>query len=364
MRTKEKATTAKTEARDKKAAKAGGSGFNTKDLLECLTSVDGMMAGSKTSADDQSDAVVFADGYVMAGSPAVGLFCRRQFDTRDLRGAVALDPLLDLVRRISDKSVDLVIKDGVVAVTAGKLQAGIRHEMEVRNQYPDLPKKWMKLPVDFTSALAAASLSVAKEDLERPMLSNVHIKDRIVESTNNKKLTRFELLSSLDDEFLIPSGVVGKLVAMIPSDFGVSGNVVHFRAGGSEIAVTRASGDFPDLSKFCENIKGDVVEFPVETALVLARIMAITKDAQQDTRMVEISFSKDSVEFKAKGVRGWVREIVDASYKGKPVVVRINPEFLGQVCGMALTATVSGKIVMFQTDKMRHVIVQMQTQEK
>lgn len=350
----------RTKVKKESKSDAGAVVFDKGEALACLTTIDGMMSAFKRSSDDQSDSVVFQDGFVMAVSNATSTACRHAFKTGAVRGAVALEPLLEIVRRLESKTFQMEVADGVVMVTAGKMRAGIRHDADVKVSYPELPKKWSDLPIDFTSALAAASLSIAKDDLERPILGNVHIKDDLVESTDNKKLTRFKMSKSVDDDFLLAGSSVAKLIPMTPVEFGVAGNVIHFRSGSVEYAANKSTGDFPDLAKFA-SIKGAEVTFPVETQKILDRMMVMARDVKDaKNRFVEVRFSSGAAEFKSKGARGWVVESVDVDYKGKQdVVARINPEFLDSICGMALSAVVNDKMVMFKTDKMTHIIVQL-----
>ena len=330
---------------------------NRKELLSILDKVSPGL--SSTEILEQSSSFVFKDGLVMTFNDEISVSHPVPYDWT---GAVVAKELIALLKKYKDDELDVTLSGEEFLIKTKRGEAGIRLDAEIQLPIDDIaaPKQWKPLPKNFHDAIDFTLFTTGK-DLSRPVLSCIHLIDRYAESSDNYRLTSYDMGEDAAKAFpksvLLPVDSARQLLNYTLDRYSVAEGWLHFRAKDKVVYSCRSmEGDFPSLSDFLD-VKGTKFEIPDDLADTLDRAGIFSLMEAANFPSVDITLAPGWLHVESKNETGWVKEKIRLKYKGDEVTFTVNPAFLQEVLGRMKKAIVGEKMIKFEGDNFQHVAI-------
>lgn len=336
--------------------------MNRIKLLEVLEKVKPGLASKEIM--DQSICFAFIRDGVMTYNDEISVFC--PFKGLNVEGVVKGEEFYSLLKKMVGNEVEISKEDSKLILTKEGMRAELLSETEI--VLPNVNSgnfEWKFLPDDFLEGVGFCIFSCSN-DLTQPVFSCIHVdgERKVLESTDNYRLSRFHLRSSgdMDSSFLLPVTSARELVHYEVSKVAFSEGWIHFGMNDGCVFSVRAHvGEFPDVdgifSKFEEEDVTDKIYLPKGLESILDRAMVFSKREYEMEEVVRLSFREGKLIVESEGVVGHFKEEVDVKYKGKEVSFLINPSYLQDICKKTgYLQVVEDSMVKFENDNWVHVI--------
>jgi len=294
-------------------------------LLKALETVSPGLSAKEIV--EQSNCFVFRDGRVITfnDEAAHSVTCKV-----GLEGAVQSDPLLNLLRKLSEDELEVTAAEGEVRVRGQRREAGIRLEQEITLPVEGIeePAEWKPLPEGFLDAVNIVR-SCASNDESKFVLTCVHLHPKWIEACDNYQIARYPLKTGIANDVLIRQTSLKGVVNTELSEFSETENWMHFRKqDGPMISCRRYAEQYPSLDAYLES-GGTVITLPkgLDTAVNKASIFSEDGDAARVT--VELRAKKARIS--GTGPNGWFRETLTTEYDGEQLKFVIDPRLLLEI---------------------------------
>lgn len=326
--------------------------MNREKLTKALSSTRAGLADKEIV--EHSTSFVFSNGQVITYNDAVSV--RYPLDI-GVEGAVSAAPIMAFLGRVSADEVKIEQKENELILKCGRAKAGIPVTAEVPKHLTSLkvPKKgWEDIPKGFEDAIKLC-LFTASKDMTKPILNNLHIQSKTVESADNYRATRTLMKGAIGTEILLPLAAAKNLPSFAPKEYVVTKTWAHFRNEDKVVLSCRLfAGEYPELDGFFK-LKGESVEFPAKLKDILERA-GVFSTADFDTdREVLISVTKGRMKVRAESQDGWFEETVKAP-DVEDMSFRIHPVFLADILAHSSTATLADNAMLFKDKHFSHVV--------
>lgn len=301
--------------------------ISKKELLKALETIKPGLSITEDTIE-QSTSFAFIEDHIVTYNDSISI--SYPFKS-NIKGAVSAKELYTLLNKLSSKKdiLNLEIKDNELRINAGKEgKAGIKIEKDVLLPLNEIKtdNKWDKIPKKLIEGLKFCSFSTAKDN-SKPLLTCIHVKDKIIESTDNFRATRFYLDKKVK-EFLIPANSIKFLEKFPAIKYNVTKSWVNFKSKEGALFSCRIfNQEFPDFSNILE-VKGKKIKFPdiIEEAIDKAAIFC-EKGETVSSPMIEIKMKKDTIIIKGEGDIGWFKKIIKTKYQGSYFTFKIASDF-------------------------------------
>lgn len=315
--------------------------INRVDLLKRLKVV--FIGVSDKPMLEQSTAFVFNEGRIIAFNDEV---MAEAPGWDELEGAVDAKTLIRLLERFPDEEVDIKFSKNEMRVSAGKRDAGISAESEVRLPYASVPAagKFYKLPTADDGGVVFHLLQAARScstDNTQVMATCVHVTPKLIEGCDNSRLYRVETVTGFPSECLVPASVINEVSQFPMKSIAAENGWAHFKLacdfGVAIVHVRCAKGDgYPDVTELLK-VKGEEFDLPKNLPEILSRAEVMLDSAHSSRVAISLSGSELRLESRSPDM-GWYRERSKVEYGGTPITFEVNPRFL--VDAMQYTHTV------------------------
>lgn len=330
------------------------------DRIELLTALRATESGLiKKEGILQGDCFVFVNNQVATYNDSVAVSYPFEFD---IEGAVKASELLSLLNKVKDKEIEVFFKDNELRVKGKKFNSGITMEekIELPLDFLKTKIKYKELPEGFSEAVQLCSFSTAAES-RLPHLSNVHIKNGIVESTDNFRATRISMGNKVKEELLIPVSAVSGLrrynfTHYGLSEDGMSEGWIHLtKENGAVFSCRVFEEGFPDIGQFFE-AKGTPIRLPPELSEILDK-GEIFQEEEKGQLVVTITIEGKKLTILSENINGWYEESVDLKRAfEKGVSFKASPKILKDILKYSNRAVVSDRVMKFKAKKFDHVV--------
>ena len=328
--------------------------LNRKLLLTALKAVKPGLG--KSNEIDQATKFVFMEGMVCTYNDEVAVSHPLEVD---FNGAVPGKEFYGAVDKLKTEEVELVVTGGELLVKGGQSKTIIRIESEITLPIIDLgmpeDDEYNDLPETFAEAVSSCLFSVGK-DQNKPLLTCLHVKGTRLESSDNQRVTRFEMgkkaKGCFPDELLIPAHAAKSIIDYKPVEYAVTDGWLHFRNADEAMFSCRVFEDeYPDFTEYLKE-EGKEITFPDNLSEILDRAVVI---CDNDNKRVTVSLAANKLTISAEGVNGKFNEAVRVKYDGAGKDFDIHPEFMRTIMRHNKTAII-GKLLHFKTENFQHVV--------
>ena len=278
---------------------------------------------------EQSDCFIFTDGKLYTFNEEVSCSC----DTilSDLTAAVKAEPLLAVLRKMSEEEVEIQITDSEFKIRGKKREAGIRLEQDIvlPIHTVEVAEEWKPLSDEFAEAVTLVSQCTSNDDTQF-RLTCIHITPDGLETTDNYQLSRYIVKTEIDAPTLVRKDSLKNIVDLGMIEIAETKDWLHFKnPNGLILSCRRYSMDdnaFPDFDSIIQ-FDGQKTKLPtgISEAVEKAEIFS-SQNIDDDKILVELKAGK--LRIKGEGNSGWFTEIHTVDYTGDDLRFRIAPKML------------------------------------
>ncbi len=344
------------------------------DLLKALRSVKPGL--STKEIIQQAAHVMFMGKCIATFNDAISVLY--PFET-NFKCSVNGEEFYKVLDGIKEDKIELFLDGDHIKINSEKTKAGfstiVGENEKVEKMVEKIlttvnkPKFFRTLPKDFIKGVFLCMFSASK-DMTSGVKCCVAVKDNQIFSTDNLRLSRYELDSKVKDIILIPARDAYELVKYEVVRYGLSEGWVHFQTEDGVIFNCRTmTGEYPfdRMITFFGKQKNEIT-VPSELKDIMKNAVVLADGEVDIAKMVEVTIDKGKIICKSEKERGWMIKEVDCKYKGEKLSFFVNPIFMAQVLESVTTlALVQGKEhpnkCYFTQDNYQHIIA-LPTMEK
>ena len=266
----------------------------------------------------------------------------------------------EIINKIKKDTITIKLEKDELNIKGGNIKAMFKIIDTDINFIKELFKlgkvKWKKLPEDFFEGLHLCSFSVSN-DLTRPIFTALYIKDNNIYSTDNLRISRYEMDSSIKDEILIPASSLVEIQSIKNfNKYYLTDGWIYFKNEDNMIfALRTVEGEYPDASHFFDNVEGTIIELPEDLINNLEAVSVVIKDQHELDKKINVQIFEGQIICKGEQEIGWV-ETTDFVKTNEQLEFTINPQFFYQVIKKNRNLIYDENIVMFHSKKFDHII--------
>lgn len=255
---------------------------------------------------------------------------------------VSAKTLMGLLSKVVSDELTFSLKDDKLNVKATGININLPtiFDSEVVDRIKKVNKsikevEWTTLPSNFQESILLCQFAASKQDSDGT-LTCVHIKEKVIQASNNKQIA----ISTIDkkmEEILLPSSCLKDLLEINPTDYATSKSWVHFKnAEGCVFSIRKIKGDYPNFEKFFD-FKGAKIEL---TSSVTEGIDIASVLKNEENPFIKVSVEENKCTISVKSAMGSMKHSTEIKYKGEEVSFVIHPEFLKEMMAHSTTIIV------------------------
>jgi len=292
-------------------------------LVNCLESVSPGL--STRDIIEQADCFIFKKGRIITFNDDVACSC--DMDT-GIEGAVKASPLLNLLQKLKDKTLELKVTNKQIILQGKGRKAGIRMEKKIQLPIDSIEPAgdWHQLPKDFCEGVGMVE-DCASSDESRFNLTCIHLTNTHVEATDGYQASRFKIKIPIKESMLVRHQALNYASKITATKISISKSWVHFQnANGLILSCRRYVEEYPLIDKVLLEVKGTSTTLPQGLAIAAERASVFS--AQNPDNQVIITIEKNRVKVKGESTGGWFWESKKAKYDGPCLNFTIPPTLL------------------------------------
>lgn len=301
---------------------------NREKFLQCLEAASPGL--SPRDIVEQSSSFVFRNGHVVTFNDEVSVRARSPLP-KDFTGAVRAQPLLEVLRKLTDEEVGVEASESELRVAGKGRKAGLRLEREVVLDLSavEQPGEWLPLPPEFGEAVATVA-GCAGKDESQFTATCVHVAPGWVEASDDFQLCRWRLQTGGDQSYLVRHTALKHVAGLGAAQFALTPGWVHFKAPGLVLSCRRYHDEYPDMTPFFK-VNGSPAQLPKALVEAAERASIFTKE-NPDNDHVLVELRPGRLRLKGTGVYGWYSETKKLpDYDGAALGFRISPKLLADL---------------------------------
>ena len=191
-------------------------------------------------------------------------------------------------------------------------------------------------------------------------MTSLTIKDNIVLSTDNYRISQYELDAPMDITYHIPLDSADGM-------YGTGTNFTEYCSTKQWFHIRDTSGliysaklvdieDMPEMTQYF-GMSGNDFTMPIESEKVVDLVAVMSEDSKTVTKWVEITITNDVAKFRCQRQDlGWIEKEVPIEYKGGEVKFMLNPSFAKAILKKTRNFTLVDKFCIFQYGNFKHLI--------
>lgn len=305
--------------------------INKDSFLSILQSVQSGLS-QREKEIEQSSCLAFVDGFVLTYNDEIS--CRAKSNLpKSFRGAVQAKPLIEILKRIPDKEIELDTTESRLILKGIKKKTEIRMEQEVvlSLDMVEAPEEWKPLPEGFDGVLEIVPSCALKDKNDtRFDLSCIHFHPKYIEASDHIQIARYRIKMDISKEFLVKKESLKAIENLGMTEYAETDSWFHFR-NDSEliISVRRYMEEFPNLDDIID-VSGSPVVLPANLSEA-AKTAAIFSNENSDDDKILLEMKNDKVRITGQGLSGKYTEWMPLKYNGEFLSFLISPKILSAI---------------------------------
>jgi hypothetical protein len=269
--------------------------------------------------------------------------------------SIKADDLNAVLNKIDGETVELSVVDNSLLIGGGNTKAGLIKTDTVK--HIPISGVWKDLPEGFKNGLALCSFSAA-DTMSMGILYCIFVNKTKLYSSDNYRISRYELKDGIDDVFLIPAKSAEEVIKFPFNKYLLDESWVHFKSDSGVIFSCRiVSGVYKDVDRFFE-VEGKEFTLPENIKKYVDSSLVMADGKREFEKKIEMTISKDQIILRGETDTGWIESKVpcqldiEDSFK-----VAINPVFLNEVLNKSTSIVVREGRALFKSENFQHVMV-------
>jgi len=285
----------------------------------------------KNDIIEQSTSFCFLNENVVTYNDEISIAC--PIPGLELEGAINANELYAFINKVKDSEIEMTLDVNQLIFKSGRAKAGMILQSEILLPLDSVGtiEKWKKLPTDFIKGISFAMASCSR-DMSKPILTCVHVNKGVIESSDNYRLTSFNLENEVPvAPFLLPASSCQVLVRMNPVSISKGEGWIHFKTKNGAVLSCRIFEEtYMDISKFLK-VSGKKVIFPKGIIEIIDRALIFAKRENTLDEMITLEVVDNRMTVKSESASGWFSENARASYEGDSILFNITPYLLKDI---------------------------------
>lgn len=311
---------------------------NRDKLLQSLKMVEPGISPKEVL--EQSTCFIFQDGQVQSYNDEVA--CVVPTDLK-ATGAIQARPLLAILEKMDVEYIEVRQAKESLSIKGKREWIDVRMEKEILLPIKNLekPKKWKKLPKDFSEAVGLVQECAGRDDQDYE-LTCIHIHPKWIEACDNQQAARYRLATGLDRSILIRVVALHHIAPLGMSEVSETESWMHFRNGsGLVLSCRHYVESYPNLSKIL-NVTGEKVKLPKGLIKASERAEIFSADSS-DENFVKVDLLPGKVRIIGQGTFGSYKATKPVTYSGRSISFTISPKLLCEIVKRKTECAVSEK---------------------
>jgi len=327
--------------------------LNRKELLEVLTKLRPVVA-KESITGEQLNYFTFSGDHVFTYNDY--LCVSHPFKDNFLDCSVPAAEFFDILKKIEEEEIDISPdKKNNLKIESKSIRANLKtiDGVDVILNLSDI-KKWSKLPEDFVEGISICLFSVGKDD-GLSYLTCLDVREDSVVSSDNYRISRFNLEGKIKNPFLLPGSSAKELIKYEIVKYYLGSSWVYFKTKDGVIICSRlVNEEYPDIGDYFD-FKGKQTELPndMKSSVEIASILA-EGDFNIDKK-IEVSIGGGKIKCKGENEIGWIEKTIPIESKVE-LKIFINPLFFGKILELSNYVKIGDGKALFKADKFEHLI--------
>ena len=327
---------------------------NRKELLASLEAVAPGLV--KRGVLEQSTSFAFRGGRVATFDDEVA--CVGDTPLDDVVGAVPAEPLLGLLRKLTEDELDVSVDGGELVVKGKRRRAAVRMEAEVSLPVDDVeePGEWRRLPDGFGAVVSMAA-GCAGRDESKFVLTCIHLHPERIEACDNFQLICCPIDTGVGGSTLVRCRSLKSIVGAGMTELSETERWIHFRDGKGLTLSCRRHADeykFPDVSGILD-VSGVRMKLPEGLADAVVKARVFSASVAADGEQVTVELRPGRMRLEGRGSSGWYRELLEVEYDGEPLSFAVAPELLLELGKRATECEVTEGRLKIETERFVYI---------
>lgn len=269
--------------------------------------------------------------------------------------SVKAEDLNAVLSKIDGETVELSVVDNSLLIKGGNTKAGLIKTVGVK--HIPIVGEWKDLPEDFLHGLSLCSFSAA-DTMGMGILYCIYVNKSKLYSSDNYRISRYELSKEIDETFLIPAKSAEEVSKFKVNKYLLDESWVHFKSNTGVIFSCRiVNGVYKDVDRYFE-VEGKEFKLPENIKKYVDSSLVMADGKREFEKKIEMTISKDQIILRGETETGWIESKVpcqldlEESFK-----VAINPVFLNEVLSKSTSIVVRVGRALFKSENFQHVMV-------
>lgn len=325
------------------------------DLLKALSLVSSGL--KQTNIIEQSSHFIFQDNHIITYNDSVSVVIPFE---HDLKCSISSSEFLSILKGLKAKILLLKQKTNKIFIKTQSTKAELACVVDGSiNDYIDSlelqkKRKWKKLTEDFFQGLKMCMFSASKDE-SVPYLTCLNVNKDSVYSTDDLRISKYNLTSPIKDSFLIPANAVKELLKYKITSYCLEDAWVYFKNEDGLIFCSRIVVDeYPDVeAEFTFEGKNITLPEKLIDSITTASILA-EGDSDIDKKIMVV-IDDGKIKVKGENNLGWIESEIEMKEKTK-IEFEINPYHFSEILKMTQQMMVGEDRALFEMDNFKHLV--------
>ncbi len=295
-----------------------------RDIL--LKQLEVMLPGLSTKEEiEQSSCFIFDGSRVYTYNDEIAC---QQPSCLKIKGAVPAMPLINILRRLKEKTLVINLIKGTLHIKGKRKEVGLTVEKKIilPTETLEPPGKWSTLPENFSDALSIVQ-ECASSNKSIFLLGCIYWHPEYLIATDNYQISKYNIKTKISKPTLVRKDSLKHLITLGITKFSETDNWLHFKnPNGLILSCQRYLEEYPDMKKALK-VEGTSISLP-KGLKEAAEKASIFSSENTDENQIAVSIKQTKLRITGNGPSGWYRETKKVSYKGQPMSFTISPKLL------------------------------------
>jgi len=330
--------------------------LQTKELKEKMSLLKPVF--SKSDLSGFGEYVFLRKGKIFGMSRNVKIFINFPDITNENLIILPNQELLAFTNKLKTKEIELIDEGQHILLVSGKTKITFVKldlffdELDVENN----EYKWMNLPEKFFDALQLCSFSTMKGG--DSVLTNIFVKNDFVVSSDNFRISLYDLKESIPTEMLLPIESVSEILKY--------DNIVKYSMDSSYVYFTDKEenlvysfrlgfGDFHEFGEYFDDIEGQIkIELNSDILWNNEIVSVFTNNDIDNEKSIKVEIKDKKIKFIGENKKGIIESIANIDIE-QDIEFIINPLFLSQVAKICKTMVIKDGMAIFTSENFKHL---------
>jgi hypothetical protein len=269
--------------------------------------------------------------------------------------SVNADALNGVLNKIGDTEIVLSIDDNSIVISGTKTRAGLITTDIAK--HITISGAWQTLPKDFIHGLSLCAFSAA-DNMSMGLLYCLFVENNKIYSSDNFRISRYEMESDMQVKFLIPSRSAEEVTKFDVKEFSLDDSWIHFKSDNGAIFSCRiVAGNYKDVNPFFQT-QGKEFTLPQEIRKYVDASLIMAEGKREFEKRIEMTVSPKLITIKGETQIGWIESKVPCDIDiEEEFKISINPIFLNEILSKTTKVIVGEGKALFQSENFDHVMV-------